>query len=126
MADVRNRELATATRADDFIVSDQLVSLMLSQLSENRDLQPVFEDLFDPEGSEVYLKPARQYVVPDRPVSFYTVVESARQLGQVAIGYRIQGKAEDASAQYGIVVNPRKSEPVTFTEHDLLIVLAED
>ena len=38
MLDVRNRELAEVTSADDFIVSDKLVSLMLSQVSENREL----------------------------------------------------------------------------------------
>ncbi len=61
MLDVRNRELAEVARADDFIVSDELVSLMLSQVAENRDLN-AFADLFDPDGSELYLKPAADYV----------------------------------------------------------------
>jgi voltage-gated potassium channel Kch len=30
MLDVRNRELAEVSRADDFIVSDKLISLMMS------------------------------------------------------------------------------------------------
>ena len=42
MIDVRNRELAEVTRADDFVVSNRLVSLMLSQVSENPDLNAVF------------------------------------------------------------------------------------
>ena len=46
MPDVRNRQLAEVTRADDFIVSDSLVSLLLSQIAENRDLNAVFGDLF--------------------------------------------------------------------------------
>ena len=62
MLDVRNRELAEVARADDFIVSDRLVSLMLCQVSENKEYSAVFEDLFDPEGSELYLKPADDYV----------------------------------------------------------------
>ena len=61
MLDVRNRELAEVTRADDFIVSDQLVSLLLAQVSENAGLNAVFADLFDPEGSEIYLE-ARQQI----------------------------------------------------------------
>ena len=36
MLDARNRALAEVTRADDFVVSNQLVSLMLAQASENR------------------------------------------------------------------------------------------
>ena len=55
MLDHRNRELAEVTQADDFIVSDRLISLMLSQLSENEELNAVFDELFNPEGSEVYL-----------------------------------------------------------------------
>ncbi len=38
MMDLRNRALAQIARADDFIVSDKLVSLMMSQLSENKNL----------------------------------------------------------------------------------------
>ena len=69
MLDVRNRELAEVTRADDFIVSDQLISLMLTQISENRELDAVFADLFDPDGSEIYLKPAGDYVEPGEVTS---------------------------------------------------------
>jgi len=126
MLDLRNRELAQVTRADDFIVSDNLVSLMLSQISENKELALVFRDLFDPEGSEIYLKPAGDYVEPGRPVSFYTVLESARRQGQVAIGYRIQAQAFDTAASYGVKLNPKKSELVSFAPEDRVIVLAEE
>jgi Trk K+ transport system NAD-binding subunit len=126
MLDVRNRDLAQVTRADDFIVSDRLVSLMLSQVAENRDLGAVFDDLFDPEGSEIYLKPAADYVEAGRPVTFYTVVEAARRRGQTAIGYRRQAQAHDAGAAFGVVVNPDKALTVTFADDDRVIVLAED
>jgi len=126
MLDIRNRELAEVTRADDFIVSDKLVSLMLSQISENKDLGAVFADLFDPEGSELYLKPASDYAQPGRPVNFYTVVEAARLRGEVAIGYRLRAMAGDAAKSYGVSVNPDKSERATFAEGDRVIVLAEE
>ncbi len=126
MLDVRNRALAEVTRADDFIVSDKLISLMMSQLSENKALGPVFQDLFDPEGSELYLKPASDYVIPGEAVNFYTVIESARRRGHVAIGYRLRQQSTNPEASYGVHVNPKKSDPVTFTEDDRIIVLAED
>jgi ion channel POLLUX/CASTOR len=50
MLDLRNRELAEAAQVDDFIVSDHLLSLMLSQLSENAELFDIFMDLFDPKA----------------------------------------------------------------------------
>lgn len=125
MLDVRNRALAAVTQADDFIVSDRLISLMLSQVSENKWLNAVFADLFDPEGSEVYLKPAADYVKLGTPVTFYTAVESARRRGHVAFAYRLKAHASDASRQYGVVVNPKKSERITFTDGDKIAVLAD-
>ncbi len=125
MLDVRNRALAEVTRADDFIVSDKLVSLMMSQLSENKALAPVFQDLFDPEGSELYLKPVGDYVALGTPVNFYTVLESARLRNELAIGYRLRADAGNPAKSYGVAVNPTKSAIVTFSEADRIIVLAE-
>jgi ion channel POLLUX/CASTOR len=126
MLDLRNRQLAEATKVDDFIVSEHLISLMMAQLSENAELIGVFTDIFDPEGSEIYLKPAGDYVETGKPVNFYTVVEAARRVGQVAFGYRLVRETGDAAKSYGVHTNPKKSELVTFTPEDKVIVLAED
>jgi voltage-gated potassium channel Kch len=126
MLDTRNRALAEVTQADDFIVSDKLVSLILSQVSENKALNAVFTDLFDPEGSEIYLKLATNYVHLGEPMNFYTVVEAARRRNEVAIGYRLVGQSDDASKAYGVVINPDKSDNITFSEWDRIIVLAEE
>ena len=98
---------------------------MLSQIAENKELNSVFDDLFDPAGSEIFLKHASNYVAIGQPVNFYTVVEAARQRGEVAFGYRLKALASDASQAHGVVVNPDKSQLITFAEHDRIIVLAE-
>jgi voltage-gated potassium channel Kch len=126
MLDLRNRELAEVARVDDFIVSDHLISLMLSQLSENGNLFDVFTDLFDPEGSEIYLKPITDYVALGQPVNFYTVTEAARRRGEVAIGYRIVRQLHDPEKSYGVRTNPKKSEEAVFSAEDKIIVLAEN
>ncbi len=126
MLDLRNRELAEATQVDDFIVSEHLVSLMMSQLSENGELFDVFTDIFDPEGAEIYLKPISDYVTLGEAVNFYTVVEAARRRGETALGYRLVGEAKMAGKAYGVHTNPRKSEAVVFTSEDKVIVIAED
>jgi hypothetical protein len=59
-------------------------------------------------------------------VSFYTVVEAARRRGEVAIGYRQLADAKNAEKSYGVAVNPKKSEKVSFVKDDQVIVLAED
>jgi hypothetical protein len=126
MLDVRNRALAAVTQADDFIVSGKLVSLMMSQLAENPELRPIFDDMFDEEGSEIYLKPAADYVVLGQPVGFYTVLESARRRGQIAFGYRLARNGDNPEKNNGVVMNPDKAAQVTFSQEDKLIVISED
>ena len=125
MIDVRNRNLAEVARADDFIVSGRLISLMLAQISENKDLNNVFGDLFDPEGAEVYLKPAEDYITLGQAVNFYTVLESAKRKGETAIGYRLAAQSKDSEAAYGVHLNPLKSDPIDFQPGDRIVVLAD-
>jgi hypothetical protein len=126
MLDDRNREIAEVTKADDFIVSDKIISLALSQLSENRMLARVFDSLFTSEGSEIYLKPAERYIRPGESADFYTLLEAARRHGETAIGYRIAAHAHESAKGYGVVLNPLKSERIEFVRGDKVIVLAED
>ena len=107
------------------VVSDRLVSLLLTQLAENPELEAVFDDLFDPEGSEIYLKPAEGYVEPGRSVAFRTIIDRALARGETAIGYRLAAQATDAARAHGVVVNPDKDAAVAFGVGDKVIVLAE-
>jgi voltage-gated potassium channel Kch len=125
MLDVRNRELAEITQADDFIVSENLTSLLVAQVTENRDLRAVFDDIFDSDGSEIYLRPASDYVAIGKPMTFWHVVEGARRRGEVAIGYRLAGEGA-ASSGDGVRVNPPKGASVTFSADDRVIVVAEN
>jgi len=125
MLDLRNRELAEAAKVDDFIVSEHLISLMMSQLSENAELMGVFADMFDPEGAEIYLKPIGDYVTTGQPVNFYTVTEAARRRGETALGYRLMSESHDADKAYGIHTNPKKAERVSFSDQDKIVVISE-
>jgi len=126
MLDVRNRGLAEVTRVDDFIVSDELASLLMTQIAANPELAHVFDELFYSEGPEIFLKPAGAYVVTGQPVNFYTVVEAARQRNESAIGYRIAAHAGDPTRNFGVVLNPLKDVPVHFHPEDRVIVLSEE
>lgn len=127
MIDIRNRELAEVTRADDFVVSNKLVSLMLAQASENEYLSDIFGDLLDEDGSEIYMRPIGDYVDLSGPVSGYTLMEAARRRGETAIGYRRKRDEDGADDRNmgGVVVNPDKAEVLEFLPEDRLIVLAE-
>ena len=126
MLDLRNRELAEVTKADDFIVSDNLISLLMSQVSENKFLMSVFEDIFNAQGSEIYLKPMSDFIKLGQKIDFYTVMESAKRKGQTAIGYRLASMANDKSKAHGVVIRPNKSIVQSFSANDKLIVLSED
>lgn len=125
MIDVRNRNLAAVTRADDFVVSNKLVSLMLAQASENELMADIFDELLDEDGSEIYMRPVTDYIAIDRPVNFYTVTLAALIRGEVALGYsRATAAGHDPRNMGGVVVNPAKSEKITFDPSDRLIILA--
>ncbi len=127
MIDVRNRELAEVTRADDFVVSNKLVSLMLAQASENEYMAAIFGELLDEEGSEIYLRPLSHYVAIDRPVNFHTIALSALRRGEIAIGYRRQREDDpDERNLGGVTVNPNRTEMISFDKKDMVIVLARD
>ncbi|OFX36161.1 MAG: potassium transporter TrkA [Bacteroidetes bacterium GWA2_32_17] len=126
MIDIRNKELAEVTKVDDFIIGDKLISLLMSQVSENKYLKLVFDDLFDADGSEIYVKPASQFIQLGIDVDFYTVTESAARQNQVAIGYKIHALQHDSDKGYGVIVDPKKSDKINFTEKDKIIVIAED
>ncbi|GAA2872927.1 lipoprotein [Streptosporangium fragile] len=124
MHDENNRTLAEVTRADDIVISDTVIGLLLAQLAENKHLAEVFDCLFDSRGSVIHPRPAHRYVRAGVPVSFATVIESARRRGETAIGYRLADRVNEAP-HFGVVLNPEKSRPIRLGPDDSVIVLAE-
>lgn len=124
MLDDRNRELAQVAQVDDVIVSDEILSLILTQLSENVRLEAVFTDLLDADGAEIYLRPIGDYVTPGEPVTYATAVEAALGKGETAVGYRVAAAADEDG--YGVHVNPPKSALFPARPADRLVVLADD
>ncbi|MEQ8417852.1 MAG: hypothetical protein RIB71_25445 [Imperialibacter sp.] len=129
MMDIRNRQLADVTSADDFIVSDKLLSLLMTQVAENKYLMRVFEELLDADGAEIYIKPITDYISLEAnsmvTTNFYTVLESAARQNEVAIGYRRMSDAKNVEMGYGVVVNPKKSDLIEFSWKDRVIVISE-
>lgn len=126
MIDPNNCKLASVAKADDFVVGSELVSFLLTQISENKKLSGVFAEIFDAEGCEIYLKSAENYVKTDEEINFFTVLESARQKNEAAIGYRLTDKHDDPYSTYGVVVNPPKSRTFTLKKGDKIIVVANE
>jgi ion channel POLLUX/CASTOR len=125
MLDDRNRVLASVADVDDVVVSGEIVSLLVTQLSEDQRLEPVFRELLGNEGSEIYLRPAEWYVQAGPGVSFATMVAGASRRGETAIGFKSASLAQDG-AHFGVVVNPPKSSTFDVSPDDRVVVLAED
>lgn len=119
LLDERDVPLAQGAGVDEFIVSERLTSLIMTQLSENALLQPVFDDLLDEEGAEIYLKPVSLYSEGGLDGTFRDVVVAAAGRGEIAIGWRSN---DDGPA----VLNPPKSTPVSLGSGDVLVVLSDD
>jgi ion channel POLLUX/CASTOR len=116
-----DRRLVEVTEVDDFIISSKITSLLMIQIAENPQRCELFADLFNVGGQEIYIKPAADYVRLSTQISYATVVAAARAYGEVAIGYR-SGRT---AGKTGIVLNPPKSDYLTFQSGDMVIVLAD-
>lgn len=116
--DPRTKDLLETDYGADFVVSSEITSMLLAQVSERRELNAVFVDLFDSDGNEVYLKRAECYAVLGRNTSWLSVQKVARDRREVAIGYMKMGEKP--------LINPPQDGSLVFAEEDRIIVLAED
>lgn len=121
LLDERDVDLSPSRSTDEFIVSERLTALLMAQLSENRELAPVFDDLLDEAGCEIYLKPAELYAPLAARVSFGDLTAAASARGEVAIGYQGPGNGGGRD----VAINPRKSRVFEAGPDDRLIVLSE-
>jgi hypothetical protein len=126
--DSQNQELITRAGVDDFIISNRLVSMFLAQISEEPAVQTVYEDLFQEEGSEIYVKPAWLYAETLPITCRFADLMRLAQLreGEVCIGYKLKALEDDSSQNFGVKINPAKDAQLTITTDDALVVVAED
>lgn len=117
MLDARSVTIAEASGVDDFIVSEELTSLMLAQLSGKRELSLVFEDLFDAGGASVQMIPASAVGVSGSQ-PFREYVRAGGNHSVSVIGYRVASSGE-------VRLNPAKSGAVALGPDDELVVIAQ-
>jgi len=126
--DSANRDLVSHAGVDDFIISNRMVSMLFAQMSEEPEIEGVYENLFREEGSEIYVKPAWLYF-GSLPVTcrFGDLMRVAQKReGEIAIGYKLKELEPDPGANYGVSINPPKDSVVTLGRDDCLVVVAED
>lgn len=127
VADSENIEIIQQAGVKDFLISNQFVSKMYAQCSEEPDVLRIYEDLFSPEGSEVYLKPINLFLskIPES-ITFGELCAVALKRNETCFGVRIKSLEDDAEENHGIYINPEKGRVFKLKDEDMLITLAED
>jgi hypothetical protein len=123
-----NRELVAHAGVNDFIISNRMVSMIFAQISEEPDIQKVYDNLFSEEGSEIYVKPAPLYF-DTLPLTcrFGDLMRATQKRDEeICLGYKIKALEGDASANFGVKLIPPKDSEITLNEEDCLVVVAED
>ena len=128
--DSDNIDIILNSGVEDFMVSNQFVSQIMAQVSEEPLALDVYDDLFQAEGSELYIKPASLYFDFSENESitlpYGECVEAAQIRNEVILGVQIQAHQKDKEKMFGIFLIPDKSDKFTLTSEDGLIALAED
>ncbi len=121
MENTTNQKLAQVAQVNDLVVGSNIINLMMAQIAENRDLAKVFQELLHVDGSEIYIRNAENYVKLNEKLDFFDVTEIVARRNEIAVGYK-----KRVGNSYEIIVNPTKSDSITFTEGDSIVLLASD
>jgi Trk K+ transport system NAD-binding subunit len=121
MRQKKNQALAACARVNDFVIGSNLAALILTQVSQNRLLNQLFDELLTEDGCEIRIIPARQCVETGVPVSLHTVAAAAAEATYLLLGLRLR----EADGGYTVRMNPDREEVRVFEREDCLIVLAQ-
>ncbi|CAM8956718.1 unnamed protein product [Rhodiola kirilowii] len=117
--DPRTKNLLSMSKIGDYVLSNELVSMALAMVAEDRQINDILEELFAEEGNEMQIRPANVYLRVGEELSFYDVILRARQRREIVIGYRL------ANAEQAVINPPAKHEKQKWTMEDLFVVIAE-
>ncbi|KAI4318534.1 hypothetical protein MLD38_032226 [Melastoma candidum] len=70
--DSRTRNLVSVSRISDYVLSNELVSMALAMVAEDKQINRVLEELFAEEGNEMSIKPAEFYLYDQK--SFLSMI----------------------------------------------------
>lgn len=125
--DSDNQELVARAGVHDFIISNRYISMLLAQVSEDADIKRVYDDLFQEEGSEIYLKPASLYFESfPHEATFADMMRIAQKREEVCLGVKIKALEKDGKQNFGVKLIPEKNTPFKLEPDDALVVLAVD
>ena len=117
----RNRKLASAARIDDFVVSNEVTSMIMAQLSVQPALWDVYFEIFDPRGCEIQLRQFSLYCEPGGTVTFEELMRKGLQRREVVLGYLAREPGTDDKVD----LNLHREETITPGPLYMVIILSE-
>jgi|TARA_B110000305_G_C19433395_1_gene637498 Trk K+ transport system NAD-binding subunit len=114
--DGSKQDLIDVEENNEFIVSNILTSLLMSQLANNPILGVIFDELFSPKGCEIYINPIEKYLNISN-IKFIKVSELINYCldrNETFIGY---------IASNDLVLNPPKNDSLQISTKDLEIII---
>lgn len=126
--DSQDTDLVIKAGVKDFLLTDQFVSKILAQVSQEPDIMSIYRDLFSQEGSELYVKPIWLYFPAEQisKLTFADCVLAAQNRNELCIGVRISALAQDKNQNFGIDLIPSLDKQLNLSLDDGLITLAEE
>ena len=119
LTDESNRELIAGLGADDIVVSPNVISELLSQISRQKVLGPIYHELLSAGGVEISLRPASDYVALAADCCFDDLITAAQQKREVALGLRL------VDENCRVLLNPSRDQIWHLGKNDQVIVLAQ-
>ncbi|CAD5189494.1 unnamed protein product [Musa acuminata subsp. malaccensis] len=116
--DSRTRNLVSVSRISDYVLSNELVSMALAMVAEDKQINRVLEELFAEEGNEMCIKSAEYYLYEQEELCFYDIMVRARQRKEIVIGYRL------ANTDQAIINPENKSEVRKWSLDDVFVVIS--
>ena len=117
--DTRTKSLLAVANCKGYVMSNQIISSVVAQVAEEKDINVVLTELFSASGSETYIRPVEKFVdlKENDEWSFWDVALKARQRREVAVGYK-PADLDYTSAEELIINPPNKSTLRKWKEGD--------
>ncbi|MDM8555516.1 hypothetical protein QUF75_12355 [Desulfococcaceae bacterium HSG7] len=125
--DSEKPEVFSYAGANDFLIPHKIVSQIMAQVSQEPALKKIYEDIFNEQGNEIYVKPVELFFrnIPLR-VSFADCMSAAQLREEVCLGVKIGQEATAPDKNYGLYLPPDKNYLFDLDEQDALVTLAEN
>ncbi|KAM3280098.1 hypothetical protein ACQJBY_047096 [Aegilops geniculata] len=117
--DPRTKNLLYMSKISDYVLSNELVSMALAMVAEDRQINYVLEELFAEQGNELQIRQSDLYLREDEELNFFEVMLRARQRKEVVIGYRLE------DAERAIINPPDKVSRRRWSPKDVFVAIAE-